>query len=53
MEAIWVVISTALLVFCFRVSLKWVYSKGYKAGAESVIKVWKQTIIDAGEMKND
>lgn len=40
METIWVVTSTALLVFCLLMIYK-AYKMGYKRGASDVLTEWK------------
>lgn len=38
MEVVWVVLLTALIAFCLRMT----YKRGYKAGAVMVLDQWKE-----------
>jgi len=53
MDIIWAVLLTALLVFCFGMFVRLGYSKGYKAGAQAVTNIWRLTMMEAEEMKNE
>lgn len=44
MEWYWILIITAILLFCFWVVRRRAFGKGYKAGAEMVLKQWKEEL---------
>lgn len=49
---IFILVITTVLVFCFWVSYRWGFIKGYKAGATRVLNEWKDVMKNEEDVNN-
>lgn len=53
MQWYWVVLITTLLAFCLYYTYRLGYRRGYKVGAEKVVRIWRRTLDDMEELGNE